>query len=164
MSAGLTGEVRLFACGLLAGWLACDGGTASVAQYPLLAAMLGTVYGGDGVNTFGLPDLRGGSVVGAQSNGVGSYALGQTGGEATVMLEMGQMPAHSHEAVCAASLGNQLSPANGVWAVTSGGEAQYAPTQLVLMAEDALQNTGGVEGHPNMQPYVALIYAVATGA
>jgi microcystin-dependent protein len=60
-------------------------------------------------------------------------------------------------------MGAQPSPSNGVWAVTSGGEQQYAPTQLVLMNPNALQTTGDSEGHPNMQPYLGLTYGIALG-
>lgn len=158
MTAGLAGEVRLFACALPAGWLECDGGPLSVSQYPVLFQALGTTYGGDGVSTFYLPDLRGASVVGAG----GSYALGAKGGAATVVLDLDEMPSHTHEAACAKSA-SQASPANGVWAVTSGGEAQYSGSQQVLMAPAALQTTGDWQGHPNMQPYLALTYAVALG-
>jgi microcystin-dependent protein len=158
MSAGLAGEVRLFACALPAGWLECDGGPLAVTQYPALFQALGTTYGGDGVNTFYLPDLRGGSVVGAG----GSYAPGASGGAATVVLDLDEMPSHTHQAACARTA-TQAGPAAGVWAVTSGGESQYSATATVVMAPDALQTAGDWQGHPNMQPYLALTYAVATG-
>ena len=160
MAAGLAGEVRLFACGLPAGWLECDGGPLSVAQYPILFAAIRTSYGGDGVNTFNLPDLRGASIVGAGA----SYGLGIGGGEAGVTLTIAQIPAHGHQAVCG-QLGKQPSPVNGVWAVPSSGEQQYSASAAagVTMAPDALQTTGAPQPHPNMQPYLALTYAIATG-
>lgn len=159
MSAGIAGELRLFACALPPGWLACDGGPLSVAQYPALFAAISTTYGGDGVNTFNLPDLRGAAAVGTG----GSYALGQSGGAATVVLDISEIPSHAHDAACSKATGKQASPANGVWAVTSSGEQQYATTPAAPMAPEALQTAGDWEGHPNMQPYLALTYGIALG-
>ena len=52
------GQLILFASDFVpAGTLACDGSTAPVAQWPELAALLGTTFGGDGTTTFGLPNI-----------------------------------------------------------------------------------------------------------
>jgi microcystin-dependent protein len=92
-----------------------------------------------------------------------SYSVGDSGGEAAVVLDISQIPSHSHEAVCSSSKGAQAGPANGVWATTASLEPQYAASQLVLMAADALQTTGDREGHPNMQPYLTLAYGIGLG-
>jgi microcystin-dependent protein len=60
MSDPFLGEIRLFAFPRVPdGWLACDGSLQSIANYDALYTILGTTYGGDGVQTFALPDLRG---------------------------------------------------------------------------------------------------------
>ncbi|HET6970506.1 MAG TPA: tail fiber protein, partial [Phenylobacterium sp.] len=141
------------------GWAPCDGTALAVAQYPALFQAIGTTYGGDGVSTFNLPDLRGCVLVGVGQ----TYGAGAAGGEAAVVLDISQIPQHGHGAVCSSGAGKQASPANGVWAMTSSSEPQYAPTQLVLMAPDALQTTGDRQGHPNMQPYLTLVYGIGLG-
>ncbi|CAK0753042.1 hypothetical protein CCP3SC1_2180003 [Gammaproteobacteria bacterium] len=82
------GEIRVFAGSFApGGWFLCNGSTVSVSQYQALFALLGTTYGGDGVNTFGLPDLRGRFNI-AVGNGPGltHRALGEKGGSETVTL------------------------------------------------------------------------------
>ena len=73
-------------------WLFLDGTIYNVSQYPLLGALLGSQYGGNGTTTFGVPDAGGRCVIGANA----TYALGVTGGAATVTLDTTMIPAHSH--------------------------------------------------------------------
>lgn len=46
------------------GWILCQGGVFNFASYPALGALLGSIYGGNGTTTFGVPDLRGRAPVG----------------------------------------------------------------------------------------------------
>jgi len=81
------------------GWALCQGQTLSIAQNQALFALLGTTYGGNGVSTFQLPDLRGRLAVGqGQAPGLQSYNLGQVGGVEHVSLTQQQMPLHTHTA------------------------------------------------------------------
>ena len=60
MSEPFVGEIRMFAGNFAPrGWAFCDGQLLAVSQNDALFSLLGTLYGGDGVSTFGLPDLRG---------------------------------------------------------------------------------------------------------
>ncbi len=60
------GEIRLFANAYAPrGWALCDGQLLPVEEYPVLFALIGATYGGDGATTFALPDLRGSLPVGA---------------------------------------------------------------------------------------------------
>lgn len=79
------------------GYAACNGQLQSIAQNSALFALLGTSFGGDGVSTFGLPDLQGRSMVGTgQGAGLSFYALGQKAGTENHSLSVNEMPAHSH--------------------------------------------------------------------
>lgn len=92
------GEVRLFA-GIFAprNWALCNGGLMSIAQNSALFSLLGTNYGGDGVTTFGVPDLRGRTPVGFGSgNGLTPRTYGEMGGTENVTLLSSNMPAHVH--------------------------------------------------------------------
>jgi microcystin-dependent protein len=85
-------------------WQACDGTLFNVATYPALAAVLGHTWGGDGISTFGVPDMRGCVPVGADA-GTGRLAgqypggIGSVGGVATIALTTAQMPSHAHGGV-----------------------------------------------------------------
>lgn len=78
------GEIRLFANAYAPrGWALCDGRLLSVEEYPVLFALIGSTYGGDGIATFAVPDLRGRLPVGADTNrapGTRGQGVGVAGG------------------------------------------------------------------------------------
>src|SRR4051794_9349999 len=79
------------------GWVACSGQTLSISGNEVLYSLIGTTYGGDGVNTFGVPDLRGRVPVGrGQGPGLQSYALGQSGGHSQISITASNLAAHTH--------------------------------------------------------------------
>src|ERR1700755_2648639 len=79
------------------GWAFCNGQLMSIAQNSALFSLLGTMYGGDGVTTFGLPDMRGrASLHFGQGNGLSNYTQGQQAGVESVTLITAQMPMHNH--------------------------------------------------------------------
>jgi len=79
------------------GWQFCNGQIMSIAQNSALFALLGTTFGGNGQNTFGLPDLRGRSVVHpGQGGGLSAIGYGEIGGAETTILTINNMPAHTH--------------------------------------------------------------------
>lgn len=100
MSDPFLGEIRMVGFNYAPqGWAMCAGTLMSISQNNALFALLGTVYGGNGVSTFGLPDLQGRSPVGA-GNGLGlsPIVLGEKAGTESVTLTISQMPAHTHTA------------------------------------------------------------------
>jgi microcystin-dependent protein len=149
------GEIRIFAHGTMPSTChACDGALLHVADYPALAALLGTTYGGDGFEFFGLPNLLDRTVVGS---GV-SYSLGQTGGEAEVTLTLDQMPEHSHTLRCDNASASQSRPANHY--PGKGSTNQYEASSTADMASDVVTAAGGGESHQNMPPFAALVYCI----
>lgn len=79
------------------GWLMCEGQALSIAQYDTLYTIVGTSFGGDGVNTFNLPDLRCRIAVGTgQGNGLPNYVLGEMAGSENVSLSVNNLPPHTH--------------------------------------------------------------------
>lgn len=94
------------------GWIPCQGQILPVPPYQALASLLGNTYGGDGTTTFGLPDLRGRSLIGAgQLSGTSYYVVGQFGGSETLALTAANMPAHSHSLATTAGATTSLSVA-----------------------------------------------------
>ena len=137
------------------GWAQCNGQTLPINQNQALFSLLGTYYGGDGVRTFGLPDLRGRVPIGTQ----GSYVMGQVGGEATHTLALAEQPMHSHYVQgtttapdAPAPVGNFLAP------VTT----MYGPaTSLTPVVVTSIGNGGGSQAHEIMQPYLTIEYCIA---
>src|SRR5438067_3998677 len=95
------------------GWAFCNGQLLPINQNQALFSLLGTTYGGNGVNNFALPDMRG-RVPNhfGQGPGLSNYNLGQTGGSESVTLTVNQIPAHNHFVVCNTSSGGQANPSN----------------------------------------------------
>jgi len=148
------GEIRYFTYlrGAPSGWLLCDGSTPSVQDYQELFALLGTTYGGDGQNTFGLPDLRGRVAIGAG----GSYPLGNVTGSETVQLNSNQIPTHQHAIV--ASLGPAESPGtapNGEF-FANNVPIYTLSTTATAMSDQMIGSTGQGLPHENCAPTQAL--------
>ncbi|WP_035558778.1 phage tail protein [Hymenobacter sp. IS2118] len=168
----IMGTVILFA-GKFApkGWAFCNGQLLSVQQNSALFSLLGAIYGGDGVNTFALPDLRGRTPISAgQGAGLDNYELGEAGGQEQVTLTAATLPAHSHSARTTMAVepnpGNNSSPAGNYLAISSAGnpyadeltvEAELAPGALTT----TVAPTGGNQPHNNRSPYLALNYIIA---
>ncbi|WP_397364470.1 phage tail protein [Olleya sp. R77988] len=147
-------------------WALCDGQLLAITQYQALFSILGTTYGGDGRTTFGLPDLRGRVPVHAGSEpGLPVVRLGQKGGEATVTLNVNQIPAHGHsaaiEAVSPLPRGVAAGP-NPTNAYNAEGGV-YAEGKNAKMAADSVSigQTGGNQAHDNMQPFQGVNYIIA---
>ena len=153
------GEIRMFAGNFAPlGWATCDGQLLSIAENSVLFQLLGTTYGGDGQNTFGLPDLRGRVPVHVGSN----LAMGEAGGSETVALTAANLPTHGH-AAHAASAGTTLSPAGNYWAADPGENvAPYAAApDGTMMAGSAIGAQGGGQPHENMQPFLAVTFIIS---
>ena len=159
------GEVRMFA-GTFApvGWALCNGQLLNIAEYDALYVLLQTTYGGDGQNTFGLPDLRGRSPI-HQGNGIGltPRGLGQMLGTETVTLTAAQMPAHFHPVHAFSTAGTVAAPGTTTsWAAASTGENQYSQAAPgVSMSANCTTVAGGGQPHENMAPFVAVNFIIA---
>ena len=139
----------------------CDGRLLAISQNDALFALIGTIYGGDGQQTFALPDCRGRVVVGmGQGPGLSNYIIGQAGGEESVTLTVQQMPAHNHAALSSTSAGNTASPAGAYWAPRARTFLYSAAANPATMNPAALAPTGGSQPHSNVKPTLSLNYVV----
>lgn len=167
------GELRMFGGNFAPrGWALCAGQLLSIAQNDTLYALIGTTYGGDGVTTFGLPDLRGRIPVGqGQGQGLGTYVMGQQAGTETVTLSTLQIPQHNHGAIASLDPGSVPSPGNTVlpgvpanainaklYVVQSQGQA---PPTIVAMSAQAVGMDGGSQPHDNVMPSLCVNYIIA---
>lgn len=139
----------------------CDGQLLSIAENTALFSLLGTTYGGDGITTFALPDLRGRVAIGmGQGPGLSPYNEGDRGGVENVTLTIGQLPQHNHLAYGGTTVGNTVSPLNNHWATGPRVLLYSAATSLVPMSSGAVGSTGGSQPHDNLKPYLALNYVI----
>lgn len=145
-------------------WAFCDGQILPIDQNQALYALFGATYGGNGVSTLGLPDLRGRCVVGAGSSpGVLEKPLGYKAGYERVQLTEGQIPAHVHqiEAYSGDPASNTSDPANG-FAAEANREAIYSTEDPdVTLLPASVSNRGGDTSHENMMPFQVINYIVA---
>jgi microcystin-dependent protein len=146
-----------------AGWAFCDGSLLPISDNPTLFQLIGTTYGGDGTNTFALPDLRGRAPMHmGQGSGLTNRTIGEMAGTETVTLTAGQTPVHNHAAAATSSNGNAAGPANAIWAAVTSGDTPYASGNPdTTMAPGALGSAGGSQPHENMQPFVTISFIIA---
>lgn len=157
MAQPYVGEIRMTGFNFApTGWLLCQGQSLSISEYSTLFAVLGTTYGGDGQNTFNVPDLRGRMPVHQGP----TRAIGSAAGTETVTLTGAQMPGHNHPAVGTTATGTQTAPAGATWAADVEVR-QFASSANATMAGGALAPAGGDQAHENMPPFVAVNFIIA---
>ena len=173
MAQPFVGEIEIFGFGFAPnGWALCAGQTLPINQNTALFSLLGTTYGGDGISTFNLPDLRGRLAIG-QGNGQGltPRVIGEVGGETNHTLLVTETPSHSHASAAAQNVNvssNADTPSASVVLSQTTGKASnggaltvnlYAadsnPSQALASA--AVGTTGG-QPHNNLMPFLAVLF------
>jgi microcystin-dependent protein len=146
------------------GYATCDGQVLSIAQNSALFALLGVTYGGNGTQTFGLPDLRGRVPIHqGQGPGLTPRAMGELSGSENVTLLAANMPQHTHTLQASSSVGNQASPSNNALAASSArGTNNYSSsTPNTALAAASVGAAGGNQPFSVMQPYLVVNYCIA---
>lgn len=150
------------------GWALCNGQLLPISQNTALFSLLGTTYGGDGVSTFALPDLRGRVPISSgQGPGLQSYQLGQSSGAETATLAVANLPSHNHSVNTVSTPGTSKSPANQLLATStsasvSGASEIYASAQPnSTLAPNAVGQTGSNQPFNVLSPYLTLNWIIA---
>ena len=162
MSTPFVGEIRMVGFNFAPnGWATCDGQLIPIAENDTLFTLIGTTYGGDGQETFALPNLQSRIPIHAgQGSGLSNRILGESAGTETVTLTTQQIPSHAHPAQAQSGAGNQASPANGVWA--SSGQSVYGTGAGALAMKAALMSgSGGSQPHDNLMPYTTINFVIS---
>lgn len=143
------------------GWAFCDGQLLAVSQNDALFSLFGTIYGGDGRTTFGLPDMRGRIPIHAGSGpGLSPRPLGSKAGSEQETLTVNQLPSHTHGPVKAnAAAASDSSPAGELNATSSVDI--YTSSGNTDMSSQAVTNIGGSQPHTNIQPFLCIHFIVA---
>ena len=158
MSQPYVGEIRIFAGNFAPnGWMFCQGQLLPIDQYDTLFNLIGTTYGGDGQQTFALPNLSSRLPI----HQGGGFNIGSLGGAEQVTLTVGQLPSHSHVAQ-GATAGTSNSPNGNFWAGTSAlGQFVEGTAADETMAPGVMGHTGGGQPHDNMVPFLGLNFILS---
>jgi microcystin-dependent protein len=158
MAQPYVGEIRMFAGNFPPqGWLFCEGQLLPISENETLFQVIGTRYGGDGQNTFALPDLRG-RVPMHQGNG---FIVGETGGAEEITLTVNQIPSHSHPVLASTAAGQSSAVQNNV--LTKTVQNLYNPnnSNLVAMNPQVCAPVGGSQPHSNLQPFLCIDFIIS---
>jgi microcystin-dependent protein len=150
-------------------WATCDGQALSISQNQALFSLLGTTYGGDGVNTFCLPDLRGRTAVSVGESVFRTYQLGNAAGAESLTLNIRQIPSHNHNGVIQLALGANSGPGvdptvndgypaeyTGAYSATSGGFMQSP-----VYSNVAIGSTGSGLPIDTRSPFLAISHIIS---
>ncbi|WP_163938554.1 phage tail protein [Paraferrimonas sp. SM1919] len=149
-------------------WMSCDGQLLPIEQFTTLFALIGTIYGGNGRTTFGLPNLNGRVPMGAgRGPGLTLNQLGEQQGYNTISLTASQVPAHSHTVNTErSSSGSFSTDPTGKFIGASRTIDPYSAddsTQVFQYFHDStVADAGDSTPHENRQPFLALRYCIAT--
>jgi len=159
------GEIRMFGGARKPplDWEYCAGQILNIAEHNDLFSLIGARFGGDGVTTFALPDLRGRVPIGAgQGLGLENRVLGDKVGSETVVLRQDQIN-HSHTLQGSLDAANASDPGQKVLAQSTGGAKLYraAASAGVCLHESTVDHTGQGQAHDNMMPCQCVTFIIA---
>ena len=152
------------------GYAFCNGQTMQITQNQALFALIGTTYGGNGIQTFNLPNLQSSLPVHVgQGAGMSNYVLGQVGGAPNVTITTQTMPAHTHtlnatrSAANANTVGNTALPGTpaspGLFYASTGSGQPVLNTYN--LAAGAVSSAGGNQPHTNLMPSLCITFVIA---
>jgi microcystin-dependent protein len=154
------GEVRLVGFNFAPqGWMTCQGQQIAISENTTLFQLVGTTYGGDGQQTFNLPDLQGRTPINMGSNGSNNYVIGQKGGVETVTLTTNQIPAHTHNLQASSNAVSVNTPTNNTVGANIKTYSSAAPA--TAMNGSMIGSSGGSLPHQNLQPYLVLNWVIS---
>jgi microcystin-dependent protein len=168
----ILGEIVMFAGNFAPrGWALCEGQLLAISQNDALFSLLGTVYGGDGRTTFGLPDLRGRLAIHAgQGPGLNNHNLGAKFGSENETLTTAQLPNHNHGATSTTEIAVNSSAGeegigNGQYISSHTDAFNTAATADKFLGSNpefdiTVGNTGGSQAHTNVQPTLVVNYII----
>ena len=152
------GEIRMFAGNFqIAGWAFCDGRLLAISENDALFTLIGTTYGGDGQETFALPNLQARFPL-HQGNG---FNLADMAGTEQETLTVNQIPSHSHAMIVSRDLANQPTPGGNLPAQSGTINLFIEDTPGTPLAPQVVSPTGGSQPHENMHPYLCITYLIS---
>jgi len=147
------------------GWAYCAGQLMSIQQNQALFSILGTTYGGNGIQTFALPDLRGRVPISwGAGPGLSNYTLGEVSGTQAVTLLPSQLPAHNHSLNANTGVSTLGPPSPNILSqgpIVGSQVLWYGTSANAAMHPASIANTGGSQPISIIQPYNTINYSIA---
>lgn len=163
MAQPFVGEIRMVGFNFApAGWMFCQGQTLPISENEVLFQLIGTTYGGDGQETFQLPNLASRVPIhqGTAKSGT-TYQMGETGGAESVTLTTQQVPIHNHAFLASTGPGNVQVPTGNVTAESAAVKIYIEDSPSQAMNAAAITPVGGSQPHENLQPYLCISYIIS---
>jgi microcystin-dependent protein len=158
MAQPYVGEIRMFGGNFApAGWMFCEGQLLPISENETLFNLIGTTYGGDGQETFALPDLRGRVPI----HMGGGFTLSEPGGAESVTLAVNQIAAHNHAFLASTGPGNVNVPTGNVTGESAAVKIYFEDSPTVSMNPAAITSVGGSQPHNNFQPYLCVNFIIS---
>jgi len=157
------GEIRMFAGNFAPnGWMFCEGQTLPIAENEVLFQLIGTTYGGDGEETFNLPNLASRVPIhmGTGKDGV-TYQLGEMAGTEQETLTVQQIPSHTHPLTGSTTPSQVATPNGNVFGQSASIDWYIEDTTSVNMAANAIGPAGGSQPHENTQPFLCINFIIS---
>ncbi len=165
MAQPYVGEIRMFAGNFApAGWAFCNGAVLPISENETLFQLIGTTYGGDGQETFALPNLQSRIPIhmGTSTASGTTYQIGETGGTESVTLTSQQIPSHTHALTAVGGQpGNQVSPVGNLPAMSLNVVPFINDVPTAGFAAGAIDPVGGSQPHENMQPFLCVSFIIS---
>jgi microcystin-dependent protein len=163
MAQPYVGEIRIFAGNFApAGWMFCDGQLLPISENETLFQLIGTTYGGDGQETFGLPNLQSRVPIhlGTGPDGT-TYQLAEAAGTESVTLSTQQIPVHTHALIGSTAAATTQDPTNNILAATQASVYYNLADNKGAMAGAAIAPDGGSQPHENCQPFLCVNFIIS---
>lgn len=157
------GEIRMFAGNFAPnGWMFCEGQTLPIAENEVLFQLIGTTYGGDGEETFNLPNLasRIPLHMGTGPDGV-TYQIGEMAGVESVTLSTQQIPIHNHAYLVSTGPATLNGPAGNVTGESAAIKIYIDDTPTAAMNAGVVTPVGGSQPHENCQPFLCINFIIS---
>ncbi len=156
------GEIRMFAGNFPPnGWMFCEGQTLPISENEVLFQLIGTTYGGDGEETFNLPNLASRVPIHMGTGPSGTtYQIGEMAGTEQETLTVQQIPSHSHPQIGTTAGATETVPTNNIFAQTSTVDV-YVSGANAALAPQACGPAGGSQPHENVQPFLCINFIIS---
>lgn len=163
MSQPFIGEIRMFGGNFApAGWAFCDGQLIPISENDALFTLIGTTYGGDGQETFALPNLQSRVPIHAGTDPKGTtYQLGEMAGTEQETLTTQQIPSHTHAFLGSTTAATLTSPKDSVVATSAQVAYLTIATASVAMNANAITPAGGSQPHENCQQFLCINFIIS---
>ena len=157
------GEIRMFGGNFApAGWMLCEGQTLPISENEVLFQLIGTTYGGDGQETFNLPNLASRVPIhfGTGPDGT-TYQIGELAGTEQETLTVQQIPIHNHAFIGSSNNGTEANPAGNFLATSTSLQPYVQETPNTAMAPSSITPSGGSQPHENTQPFLCINFIIS---